>query len=153
MPLYTLRATQKLQVSIAEAWGFLSDPANLAAITPESLAFRVIGDPQPTMYAGMIIRYKIKPMMGIDVEWVTEITHVDAPNYFVDEQRFGPYRFWHHQHHLRSIEGGVEMRDIVTYAPPSPAAPLLERFLVGPRVRSIFDHRRKVLAEKFDELP
>jgi ligand-binding SRPBCC domain-containing protein len=152
MSLYTLTTEQRLAISIDEAWAFFSNPANLAAITPESLAFRVLHDLPPEMYAGMIIRYKIRPLFGVDMEWVTEITHVDAPHYFVDEQRFGPYRFWHHQHHFRAIDGGVEMRDIVTYSPPSPAAPLIDRLLVGPRVRGIFDHRRRVLAERFGEI-
>jgi ligand-binding SRPBCC domain-containing protein len=104
------------------------------------------------MHAGLIITYRITPLLGIPVTWVTEITHVEEPRFFVDEQRFGPYRFWHHQHHFRPIDGGTEMEDVVHYAPPSPAAPLLDRWLVGPRVQRIFDHRREALAERFGEI-
>lgn len=153
MRLYKLEATQRLRIPLHEAWSFFSDPGNLAAITPGSLGFRVTSDPPPTMYPGMIITYQVSPLLGVGMSWVTEITHVEEPRYFVDEQRFGPYRFWHHQHHFSEIEGGVEMRDIVNYAPPTPAAGIIDRVLVGPRVRAIFDHRREVLAKRFGEIP
>lgn len=149
MKLFTLETTQKLPIDVNEAWSFFSDPANLAAITPSELGFQVTSELPERMYPGLIISYTITPMLGIEMDWVTEITHVDEPNYFVDEQRFGPYRFWHHQHHFRAIPGGVEMRDIVNYAPPAPGASLIDRLLVGPRVRGIFEHRRKVLRERF----
>jgi ligand-binding SRPBCC domain-containing protein len=149
MAVYRLETTQSLAIGLEDAWSFFSDPANLAAITPEFLGFRVTSPVPRTMHAGLIITYRVTPILGIGVDWVTEITHLDAPHYFVDEQRLGPYRFWHHQHHFRAIASGVEISDIVHYAPPTPAAPLIDRWLVGPRVRSIFDHRRKILAERF----
>jgi len=152
MRLYTLRTTQRIRLDLDEAWAFFSSPANLAAITPKSLGFRVTSNPPPRMYAGLIVTYTVTPLFGIPVNWVTEITHVDEPYFFVDEQRFGPYRFWHHQHHFRPVEGGTEVEDVVHYSPPSPAAPLIDRWLVGPRVRSIFEHRRRVLAERFGEI-
>lgn len=152
MKLFTLETTQRLAIGIEEAWDFFSNPSNLAAITPAELGFQVTSTLPEKMYPGLIISYRITPLMGIGMTWVTEITHVDEPNYFVDEQRFGPYRFWHHQHHFREVDGGIEMRDIVNYAPPSPAAPLIEKWLVGPRVQGIFDHRREVLRERFGEL-
>jgi ligand-binding SRPBCC domain-containing protein len=153
MRLFTLSTVQRLGVGLDEAWSFFSDPANLQEITPPSLDFQIVSELPDRMYAGLIVVYRVTALPRVPMSWVTEITHVDAPHMFVDEQRFGPYRFWHHQHHFAEIPGGVEVRDIVHYAPPRPLAPLVERFLVGPRLRGIFGHRRKVLAERFGEIP
>ncbi|TVM15187.1 hypothetical protein DPQ33_15965 [Oceanidesulfovibrio indonesiensis] len=147
--------------SLEEAWSFFSDPCNLAAITPPWLAFTVTCDPEP-MYAGQIITYTIAPFPGLPglarlrASWVTEITHVrgpgdvgpDAPLFFVDEQRLGPYRFWHHQHRF-TVEGhGVRMEDEVRYALPyGPLGDLAHRLMVRRRLEEIFDYRRATLAK------
>ncbi|MFL5383338.1 MAG: SRPBCC family protein [Longimicrobiaceae bacterium] len=148
MKLHLLEALQNLPISIGEAWAFFSDAHNLARITPPSLGFEVTSAPAERMYAGMIITYRIRPLLGVPVTWVTEITHVDEPRLFVDEQRFGPYRFWHHQHLFREVEGGVEMRDRVHYALP-PGGGAARRLLVAPRLREIFSYRREVLERTF----
>jgi ligand-binding SRPBCC domain-containing protein len=148
MKLYLFEARQNLPVSIATAWAFFADAGNLARITPPSLGFEVTSAPQERMYAGMIITYRVRPLFGVPVTWVTEITHVDEPRLFVDEQRFGPYRFWHHQHRFREIEGGVEARDMVHYALP-PGGFAAARLLVAPRLREIFAYRRGVLERTF----
>lgn len=153
MRLYSLRTQQRLPLSLEEAWSFFSDPANLQEITPPSMGFQVTSQVPPRVHPGLIITYKVRPLFGVAVTWVTEITHVVEPVLFVDEQRFGPYRFWHHQHHFREVEGGVEMTDIVHYAPPSPAAPLLDRLLIGPRLKQIFQFRTDVLRRRFGTLP
>jgi ligand-binding SRPBCC domain-containing protein len=117
--VYTIKFEQKLPVSIEQAWDFFSRPDNLKDITPPGLGFKVISNHQgDTMYAGQVIEYKVHPIAGIPLYWMTEITHVKDQEYFVDEQRFGPYSLWHHQHHFRVIEGGVEMTDIVHYKLP-----------------------------------
>ena len=152
MRLFSLRTRQRLPLSLAEAWDFFSDPANLQEITPPSMRFEITSEVPPRMYPGLIVTYRIRALWSISMNWVTEITHVDAPRYFVDEQRFGPYRFWHHQHHFEEVDGGVEMTDIVHYAPPGPGAPLIDRLLVGPRLREIFGYRSEVLAERFGEI-
>lgn len=148
MKLHLLEARQNLPVSIREAWDFFADAGNLARITPASLGMRVTSAPDERMYAGMIITYRIRPLFGVTVDWVTEITHVEEPVRFVDEQRFGPYRFWHHQHLFREIDGGVEARDRVHYALP-PGTGALRRMLVTPRLNEIFAFRRRVLEETF----
>jgi ligand-binding SRPBCC domain-containing protein len=153
MRLYNLSTVQRLAVGIGEAWEFFSDPANLQEITPPSLDFRIVSELPPRVYAGLVIVYRVTALPRFPMSWVTEITHVDEPRMFVDEQRFGPYRFWHHQHHFREVPGGVEVRDIVHYAPPRPLAPVVERLLVGPRLRGIFEHRRTVLRDRFGEIP
>jgi ligand-binding SRPBCC domain-containing protein len=104
------------------------------------------------MYAGMIITYKVYPFLGIPSNWVTEITQVKEKNFFIDEQRFGPYKFWHHQHHFRESDKGIEMEDIVTYALPfDPLSRSVNNLLVGKKVKEIFDHREKVLSKLFPD--
>lgn len=152
MKLHLLEREQRLPIPIGEAWAFFSDAANLARITPPDMGFEVTSKLPGRMYAGMIVTYRVRPLAGIPVTWVTEITHVDEPHLFVDEQRFGPYRFWHHQHHFREVEGGTEVSDIVTYALP-PGGGLLRPLLVAPRLAAIFDHRRRVLEATFGTLP
>lgn len=151
MKLHTLDQIQRLPISVAEAWDFFSDARNLERITPPDMGFEVTSPLPDRMYAGMLVTYRVRPLLGVPVTWVTEITHVDEPRLFVDEQRFGPYRFWHHQHLFREIEGGVEMRDIVSYVLP-PGGGVARKWLVTPRLEQIFSHRRRVLEERFGTL-
>lgn len=154
MKLFQLRTTQRLPIPVEEAWDFFSDAANLQRITPPSLGFEVRSELPARMHPGLIIAYRVRPLLGVPVTWVTEITHLREPHLFVDEQRFGPYRFWHHQHHFAPIEGGVEMRDVVHYALPRPASgALVRRWIVGPQLESIFAYRRRVLEETFGSMP
>ncbi len=105
------------------------------------------------MYAGQVISYTVRPLAGIPMTWVTEITHVNTPNYFVDEQRFGPYAFWHHQHFLKEVPGGVEMRDIVHYALPlGLLGRLANSLLVKNKLQKIFDFRHKKLESLFGRI-
>lgn len=151
MSVHRLAATQFLPVSIEEAWAFFSTPRNLARITPPDMNFRIVTPDLPEhTYAGQIISYTLTPLLGIRTGWTTEITHVNAPNFFVDEQRKGPYRMWHHQHHFRSVPGGTEMTDIVHYEIPMGwIGDLLNRLFIRKRVHGIFSHRSKVLEELF----
>ena len=116
MATFSLKTVQCIPVDLDTAWNFFSSPDNLKKITPANLGFRILSKYHGTkMYPGQIIEYKVKPVMGIPVYWMTEITHVQDKSFFVDEQRFGPYQLWHHQHHFKLVEGGVEMTDIVHY--------------------------------------
>lgn len=104
----------------------------------------------PKMYPGQVIRYIVYGLPGIPMNWMTEITHLQEPYYFVDEQRFGPYALWHHQHHFREVDGGVEMTDEVNYAIPFGILGRLANWLfVGREVNRIFDHRYQVLEKYF----
>lgn len=150
MKIYQLKTVQNLPIGIEEAWKFFSNPNNLSVITPEWLNFKIKSKLPEKMYSGMIIGYKVHPVLGIPLNWVTEITHVQEPFYFVDEQRFGPYKFWHHQHHFKESENGIEMTDIVSYAFPfDPFARLINSILVVKKVIEIFKFREKKLAEMF----
>jgi ligand-binding SRPBCC domain-containing protein len=155
MAVYSIKRVQKIPVSLEEAWNFFSNPANLQILTPDDMDFRVISKLHgERMYAGQIIEYKLKPFPGISIYWMTGITHVQEQHFFIDEQRFGPYRFWHHQHHFRKIEGGVEMTDIVHYKNPFW---LLGDFanivFVKKRLAKIFDYRFKKVEELFGKWP
>ncbi len=154
MKLERLTAACILPIGLAEAWEFFSDPRNLERITPPSLGIEITSGLPPRMHPGMIVCYTVRPLLGIPVRWVTEITHVREPHLFVDEQRFGPYRFWHHEHRFREIPGGVECEDRVHYALPfPPAGPRLAGSLVRGQLARIFDFRREVLAQRFGEIP
>lgn len=153
MPLHQLVRVQTLPISLEEAWNFFSSPHNLQDITPDYMGFKVLTNLPPKMYAGQLIEYKVSPVLGIPLHWVTEITQVEAPVFFIDEQRFGPYAFWHHQHHFLPINGGVQMRDIVHYKLSfGPLGMLANALFVRKQLEGIFDHRFKILEEKFGKM-
>ncbi|OIQ30484.1 MAG: cell division inhibitor [Bacteroidetes bacterium MedPE-SWsnd-G2] len=150
MRLYTLKYKQKLPISKEEAWQFLSNPANLKLITPKYMGFDIVSGADKPMYPGQIIQYVVTTIMGIKTKWVTEITHSKFEEYFVDEQRFGPYSFWHHKHFIKPIEGGVEMEDIIDYKlPMGILGELVQPYLVKPKLKEIFEYRQSALIEKF----
>jgi ligand-binding SRPBCC domain-containing protein len=143
--------TQELPISLDEAWSFFSNPANLKEITPAHMGFVVTSVHHgEQMYAGQIIRYIVRPMFGIPLKWCTEITHVADKQYFVDEQRFGPYAFWHHQHRFTAVEGGVLMEDILHYKVPFGfIGGWVDALFVNKEVNKIFSYRKKILTERF----
>jgi len=144
---------QNLPISLDEAWDFFSSPGNLEKITPGDMKFIIKNDLPKKMYAGMIITYKVTPLFNIPLDWTTEITHVNEPHFFIDDQKSGPFKTWHHQHHFREIDGGVEMTDIVTYSAPfGILGRLAEKLIVDKKVKGIFDFRYKLLEEKFGSL-
>ena len=155
MPMYTLQSEQKIPASIETVWDFISSPANLKRITPKHMGFDILTPGLPEkMYPGMIIAYHVSPLLGIRMKWVTEITHVDEKNYFVDEQRIGPYRMWHHEHHLEAIPGGVLMRDKVSYQPPfGILGDIAQALFIKKQLDGIFAYREKKIIEYFGVFP
>lgn len=148
--IFQLSAKIKLPISVNEAWDFLSNPDNLKIITPDYMGFNIISNGGGKMFPGQIISYKVSPLLGLKLNWVTEITYVDDKTYFVDEQRVGPYALWHHKHFVKEINGGTEMIDIVHYQLPFPL--LANRFhglLVKPKLKEIFNYRTNKLIELF----
>ncbi|MFM2394237.1 MAG: hypothetical protein RLZZ546_2219 [Bacteroidota bacterium] len=155
--LYQFNDTQKVPTTKEELWKFISSPRNLKEITPEYMGFQITNEPiADKMYPGMIITYKVSPLLGIKMNWVTEITHVKDMEYFVDEQRIGPYNIWHHEHHLTPIHGGVLMSDIVSYLPPLGfIGDIANSFFIKRQLKEIFDYRRKAVERifgKFEEI-
>jgi len=151
MKSYQVKFSQNLPISLSKAWDFFSSPANLAKITPDDMEFIVTSQgAEGKMYPGMIITYKVSPLFGVHLSWMTEITQVEPEKYFIDEQRFGPFKFWHHQHHFKSIEGGVEMTDILTYGLPLGfLGRLAHRIMVKNKIKEIFIFREQKVNEMF----
>jgi ligand-binding SRPBCC domain-containing protein len=150
MKTYQITSKQFLPISIDKGWEFLSKPENLGKITPPDMQFNIVSQSGEGTYAGQIIKYKIKVPPGVKLDWMTEITHVNAPHYFVDEQRTGPYALWHHQHHLKSVEGGIEMTDEVNYALPLGFLGVIAHTLfVKRQLKGVFDYRYQILKELF----
>lgn len=149
--VYSLKTVQQLPIGLDEAWDFFSNPANLQQITPDNMGFTVISKHHgEKMYPGQIIEYTLKPLLGVALYWMTEITHVTEKKYFIDEQRFGPYSLWHHQHHFKTIEGGVEMTDIVHYKIPFWLFGDIANILfVKKQLNEIFGYRFKKIEELF----
>lgn len=153
MKIYNKSSTQRLPISLDEAWEFLSNPKNLKTITPDYMSFNITSGADRKMYAGQLIQYIVTPVLGIKAKWVSEITQVVDKQYFIDEQRFGPYAFWHHKHFIKEVEGGVEMEDVIDYKVPlGILGQLVHPFLVKPKLEEIFEYRRKKLIELFGEL-
>jgi ligand-binding SRPBCC domain-containing protein len=152
MKLYMMDHRQVIRASIGDVWSFFSDPHNLAKLTPPWLNLVVPEDIPHQVYPGMIITYRIRAFSGIPASWVTEITHIIEEQLFVDEQRFGPYRFWHHQHHFRETDAGIEVRDLIHYSLPLGT---LGRFahavLVRARLKEIFDYRVNAIRTAFGQ--
>lgn len=153
MKVYKLEAVQILPLTLEEAWDFFSTPKNLEKITPKELDFKILPDfKDEKMYPGQIINYIVKPVLGIPMRWTTEITQVINAQYFVDEQRFGPYAFWHHKHFFKSVDNGVEMTDIVHYAIPFGIFGTLAHVLfVKNKLNSIFSFRKQTLEDYFSK--
>lgn len=152
MNFYSIKSTQHLPISLEEAWDFFSSPNNLAKITPPDMGFIITSDKKDgeKMYAGQIITYILKPMLGIPVKWMTEITHVKEGEYFIDEQRFGPYKLWHHRHSFKKTATGVEMHDEVNYALPfGILGTMAHNLFIRKRIEYIFEYRTKVLEQQF----
>ena len=149
--MYQYTSKQELAISMEQAWTFLSDPKNLKRITPDYMGFDIISGAERKMFPGQIIQYRLTPILGIPFRWVTEITHVQEVEFFVDEQRFGPYTFWHHKHFINKTENGVVMEDIVDYKLPlGPLGWLAHVLFVRAKVKQIFDYREKALNEIFN---
>lgn len=149
--VYSFKTIQILPISMDAAWDFFSDPANLSNITPANLGFKTISKYHgQKMYPGQVIEYEVSPVLGIPLYWMTEITHVEHHKYFVDEQRFGPYSLWHHQHHFRQVGESVEMTDIVHYKLPFWFLGDIANWLfVKRQLTQIFDFRFKAVKKYF----
>lgn len=151
MAFYQLIRTQKIPANTQEIWDFISSPSNLKEITPEHMGFIITSNnSNEKMYPGMIITYKVSPLFGIKLNWVTEITHIKEKEYFVDEQRIGPYTMWHHEHKIETIENGVLITDIITYQPPMGILGAIANSLfIKKQLKQIFEYRKIALEKRF----
>ncbi len=149
--IHTLETEITIPVPHNVAWDFFSSPLNLREITPAELDFRVITKVPEKIHPGLMIEYRVRPVLGIPMPWLTEITHVREPYYFVDEQRLGPYRIWHHEHFLEPIgPEATRVRDLVHYVLPiSPLGDIVHPWVVAPQLKKIFDYRKQKLEKIF----
>ncbi|HKX28983.1 MAG TPA: SRPBCC family protein [Blastocatellia bacterium] len=151
--LHQLRHSSSLPITLSEAWDFFSNPANLTLLTPPELKMQILTPVSRPMYAGQIITHQVRPLFNIPILWVTEITQVREPHYFVDEQRYGPYRMWHHQHFFREVSGGVVAEDLVDYMMPAgPLGSVIRQLLVSRQLEKIFEYRAQALRQRFGSL-
>lgn len=148
--MYQLKRTQFVKTDLATCWDFFSSPNNLNKITPKEMGFDVLTEGVENMYEGLMIEYKVRPLLNIPLRWITEITHVKHQQYFVDEQRKGPYKIWHHEHHFKEVQGGVEMTDIVSYELPfGILGKMAHPLIVKKKLDQIFAYRFKIVEELF----
>ncbi len=148
--MYQLKRKQFVKTDLSTCWDFFSSPQNLKKITPPYMGFNIKYELPEKMYEGLMIEYTVKPLLGIPMSWVTEIKTVKDKQFFVDEQRKGPYKMWHHEHHFTEVEGGVEMTDIVSYEIPLGILGRLAHLLfVRKKLVEIFDFRIKMVDEIF----
>ncbi|NNC70492.1 MAG: SRPBCC family protein [Flavobacteriaceae bacterium] len=151
MKLYKLETKQHINATLADCWDFFSSPKNLKVITPDYMGFEIIDGLEDTMYPGQIIQYYVKPVMGIPLKWVTEITQVRDKEYFIDEQRFGPYKIWHHKHFFNEVADGVEMRDVVHYGLPLGfLGRIAHRLFIKKQLKTIFEYRFQKVNKLFN---
>lgn len=155
MAVHSLKTVQKIPVSIEKAWEFYSNPSNLQLITPDDMGFKVIsGSHETSLYKGQMFEYKVSPLLRIPLYWKTEITKVEAPFHFIDLQVKGPYKQWEHQHFFKSIDGGVEMTDIIHYENPLRLlGTIANNLFVKNKLRKIFEFRFKKVEQLFGIWP
>ena len=140
--VYKINKVQKFPVAVNQVWEFFSSPSNLSEITPPGLGLTITSTDNHKMYPGQIIEYVVRPVFGIAQYWMTEITHVEHEKCFIDEQRVGPYALWHHEHHFKQIDGGIEMRDIIHYKLPLWfLGDIANSLFVKKQLEQIFDYR------------
>lgn len=146
-----LKQEQFLRIGLDEAWSFFSTPRNLNRITPNDMTFEIMSDVPDVMYEGMLINYRLRPMFNIPFRWCTEITHIREKEFFIDEQRIGPYRLWHHEHHFKAVDGGVLMTDLLQYdIGKSMFGMIAGRLFVHRRIKEIFSFRYETLETYFN---
>ncbi len=151
--IYTLRTTQELSIGIKTAWDFFANPENLVRITPKHMGFEITSELIKKAYAGQIITYRVGVLPGIKTSWVTEITQIKEGEFFIDEQRFGPYSMWHHEHFFEALPNGhTLMRDKISYKIPlGILGYLAQRLFIKKQLIQIFSYRHKVLSNIFNE--
>ena len=149
--IYTLEASQELDISLSLAWNYFSSPNNLANITPPKMGFNITSKVDKSVYQGQIISYKVSPISFVKTNWVTEITAVKEQEYFIDEQRFGPYAMWHHEHFFEALPNGKTlMKDKISYKIPFGfLGTVAQKLFVKKQLTSIFEYRKEALKTIF----
>jgi ligand-binding SRPBCC domain-containing protein len=151
MGTHRLEHTQIIPAGLETCWAFFSDPRNLSKITPSELDFQILSELPGEMHAGLKIEYRVRPLLGIPMRWISEITEVQPLRAFADEQRKGPYRTWCHRHEFRPLDAHrTEMRDVVDYSLWfGPLGDLAHFLVVRRQLKHIFDYRTAAVERLF----
>ena len=153
MKIYHLYRRQHLNLTIHEAWKFFSSPYNLNDITPDFFHVKITSEVPEKIYAGLMISYRMKAVLGIPMDWLSEISHCDEPKRFVYEQRIGPFKFWSHEVCLTEEQNGVVLEDIMFYAMPMGwLGQFINSVLIASKLEHIFDNRRNYLHSTWGDL-
>lgn len=141
--MHILKQEQLIPAPIKEVWKFFSSPYNLSKITPANLGFSIKNNPPSEIYPGLFITYTVSPLLSIPMTWVTEITHVENKKYFVDEQRVGPYKIWHHEHFFEAVGEKTLIKDLIHYKIGyGPLDLIINSLVVKPQLNEIFSYRK-----------
>lgn len=149
--MYYLEKNSFVPLPLDKCWDFFSSPENLSKITPDEMDFVITSNSNlGEMYEGMMITYTVRPLWGIKISWVSEITVIKEKKYFIDEQREGPYKVWHHEHHFSAEDGGVRMTDKIYYSIPFGfIGKIANALIVKRQLKGIFDHREESISKLF----
>lgn len=143
--MYHIKKEQWVNFPLEQVWGFFSNPANLLKITPSEMNMKIVEKPEGKMYPGMILRYKVAPILGIQLDWTSMISAVKEGDYFVDEMLEGPFKLWHHLHKFEAKDGGTLIIDDLHYRIPlEPLSKPFHSILVGRELEKMFRHREAV---------
>jgi ligand-binding SRPBCC domain-containing protein len=149
--MFQIKTKQIIKTDIQTCWDFFSSPKNLNIITPPSMGFIVKTELPDKMYEGLMIEYTVKPLFNIPMNWITEIKTVKNHEFFIDEQRKGPYKIWHHEHHFKETKEGIEMTDIVSYELPLGfLGKIAHPLVVKNKLKQVFDYRYEKVNELFN---
>ena len=150
--IHVLQRVQVIPARLEDVWAYFCDPKNLNALTPPNMSFEIVRGGDTAMYEGQLLEYRVEFLRGVRWMWLTEICHRRPCEYFVDEQRLGPYRFWYHEHIFQETPSGTRMSDQVTYAVPFGfLGDLLHRFWIAGRLQGIFDFRKQAILGFFGD--
>jgi ligand-binding SRPBCC domain-containing protein len=151
--IYRLHTTQKINAPLEDVWHFFSNPQNLQLITPQSMTFEITSEDKRTIQEGDIITYKVGIFPLIKTNWVTEIKNVKELRSFVDEQRFGPYRMWHHQHKFEETTDGTIVTDEVHFkVSPTLFSSLAFNLFIRKNLKAIFNYRAATIHVFFEKV-
>ncbi len=150
--MHVYKTEQFLPITLEKAWSFFSSPGNLKVITPPSMDFTICSDLEDeSIYEGMLIDYRVKPILGIPVRWQTKITQVKENHSFMDKQLVGPYKVWEHTHTFTTQKDGILMMDVIRYKLPFGwLGELSEKLFVRRKIKSIFEYRKNILNKLFN---
>lgn len=137
-----------VKTDIETAWNFISSPQNLKKLTPEKLPLEFISELPDKMHDGLLIEFRVGiPLMGKQT-WLTEIKHIHEQQSFIDDQRVGPYKLWHHCHEIQPEGDRVRFIDRVHYSLPlGPLGTLAHALFVKKMLSRIFDYREQKIHE------